>query len=159
MKRPYDLVALLEQESRVSLLETLKDEMSDQRIDDVDRRYNQIDPLLGDKQNVGGDAELTIEKRLFQNDADCVVAGQFLAEFDLHVSTLIQPDKNAMSDIYPKILKDRYAKIDGAYEEPFCSKVKPLKVDLGNLDQLKVCHYHCMHVHTLFFYCRLHWNY
>ena len=140
MKRPYDLVALLEQESRVDLLDSMKDEMSDQRWDAVERRHTEIDKtvggLLGSNTNEGG---MTLEKRYFQTDVDCVAAGKPLAEFDLFVSTLIQPDKSMLSSINPPILKDEFVDYDDAYDEPFCAKVKiTCKLNIGDIDKLKV---------------------
>ena len=134
MKRPYDLVALIEQESRVSLLEGLKDEMSDQKLDAVERRHNEIDFAHGSTED-----GMTVEKQFFHKDPDCIAAGKPLAEFDLFVSTLIQPDKSMLSGIDPAILKDEYGEYNGRYEEPYCSKVKTLeKFYIGDVDELKV---------------------
>ena len=135
MKRPYDLVALIEQESRVSLLEGLKDEMSDQKLDAVERRHNEIDWSHGNTED-----GMTVEKQFFHKDPDCISAGKTLAEFDLFVSTLIQPDKSMLSGIDPPILKDEYMDYNGRYEEPHCSKVKTMgKLNIGDIDKLKVC--------------------
>ena len=103
MKRPYDLVALIEQESRVNLLESLKDEMSDQKLDAVEQRHKEID-----KANGITEEGMTVEKQFFRKDSDCKAAGKPLAEFDLFVSTLIQPDQGMLKGIEPPILKDEY---------------------------------------------------
>ena len=134
MKRPYDLVALIEQESRVNLLESLKDEMSDQKLDAVERRHKHIDTSVGSTQD-----GMTVEKQLCHKDADCLAAGKPLADFDLFVSTLIQPDKSMLSGINPPILKDEFTDHSGQYDEPFCSKVKITgKLSIGDIDKLKV---------------------
>ena len=77
MKRPYDLVALIEQESRVNLLESLKDEMSEQKLDAVEQRHNDIDKVNGITEE-----GMTVEKQFFRNDPDCKAAGKSLVEFD-----------------------------------------------------------------------------
>ena len=134
MKRPYDLVALLEQESRVNLLESLKDEMSDQKLEAVERRHKYIDTSGASTQD-----GMTMEKQFFIKDADCLSAGKTLADFDLFVSTLIQPDQSMLLGIDPPILKDEFSDYSGRYEEPFCSKVKIKgKLNIGDIDKLKV---------------------
>ena len=137
MKRPYDLVALIEQESRVNLLESLKDEMSDQKLDAVEQRHKEID-----KANGITEEGMTVEKQFFRKDSDCKAAGKPLAEFDLFVSTLIQPDQGMLEGIEPQILKDEYKNFNGRYEEPFCSKIKIKEaLEIGDIDSLKVAYY------------------
>ena len=82
MKRPYDLVALIEQETRVSQLENLKHDMSDQKLDDVERRHNEIDSMTGSSED-----GMNVQKNFFHKDPDCMAAGKMLSEFDLFVST------------------------------------------------------------------------
>ena len=138
MKRPYDLVALIEQESRVNLLESLKDEMSEQKLDAVEQRHNDIDKVNGITEE-----GMTVEKQFFRNDPDCKAAGKSLVEFDLFVSTLIQPDNGMIKDIDPPILRDEYKNYMGRYEEPFCSKIKIKEpLNLGETGNLKVGNYH-----------------
>ena len=134
MKRPYDLVALIEQESRVNLYESLKDEMSDQKLDAVEQRHKEIDHANGII-----DDGTSVEKQFYRNDPDCKAAGKSLVEFDLFVSTIIQPDNEMLKDIDPPILKDEYKHYMGRYEEPFCSKIK-IKEPLNNseVENLKV---------------------
>ena len=146
MKRPYDLVALIEQESRVNLLEGLKDEMSDKKLDAVERRHNEIEWSHGSTED-----GMTVEKQFFHKDADCIAAGKPLAQFDLFVSTLIQPDKSMLSGIDPPILKDDYKEYNGRYEEPFCSKVKIIgKLNFEGVDKLKVCVYDkCIQLYSI----------
>ena len=137
MKRPYDLVALIEQESRVNLLESLKDEMSDKKLDAVEQRHKEID-----KANGITEEGMTVEKQFFRKDSDCKAAGKPLAEFDLFVSTLIQPDQGMLKGIGPPILRDEYKNYMGRYEEPFCSKIKIKEIlDIGDIKHLKVVHY------------------
>ena len=120
MKRPYDLVALIEQESRVNLLESLKDEMSDKKLDAVEQRHKEID-----KANGITEEGMTVEKQFFRKDSDCKAAGKPLAEFDLFVSTLIQPDQGMLEGIEPQILKDEYIsnKKSGMKNCSYCKNV------------------------------------
>ncbi len=83
MKRPFDLVAFLEQEKRVDRLEHFKS-----REDIAAARHWRDDPPTDVEQ----DAQL--ESRFFAEDEDCQNAGQPLAEFDLFVSTHIHPDRD-----------------------------------------------------------------
>ena len=137
MKRPYDLVALIEQESRVNLLESLKDEMSDQKLDAVEQRHKEIDKVNGITEE-----GMTVEKQFFRKDQDCKAAGKQLAEFDLFVSTLIQPDQGMLKDIDPPILKDEYKNYMGQYQEPFCSKIKIKEsLNIGDISKMKVNEY------------------
>ena len=145
MKRPYDLVALIEQESRVSLLDSLKDEMSEQKLDAVERRHKEIETSSGNMEE-----GMTVEKQLFHKDLDCVAAGKPLAEFDLFVSTLIQPDEDMLSEIDPPILKDQFMDFDGKYQEPYCSNVKITgKLKIFNIDKLKVYYYFMIYKYFL----------
>ena len=60
MKRPDDLIALMEQEKRMAFLESLKYEMSEQTLDAVEARGQ----------------EASLETKLFFEDDDCLEAQQ-----------------------------------------------------------------------------------
>ena len=140
MKRPYDLVALIEQETRVSQLANLKHDMSDQKLDDVERRHNEIDSMTGSSED-----GMNVQKNFFHKDPDCMAAGKMLSEFDLFVSTLIQPDAKMLTGISPPILQDKFSHHHGKYEEPYCSFVQITeKLEIENIDQLKVCVWICI---------------
>ncbi|KAJ8299215.1 hypothetical protein KUTeg_023275 [Tegillarca granosa] len=73
MKRPYDLVAFMRQDDRVTMLDNLKDELL-ARKDEIDKNEDR-DPGL--------------EQRFYKTDPDCLAAGKPLPEFDLYISTVL----------------------------------------------------------------------
>ncbi len=120
MKRPFDLVSFLEQERRVSLLDGIKDSLSEtSNLDSVAERH---DP--------------DFESKFYSNDEDCNKAGQPLTEFDLFVSTLIQPDPLEVKEVND-ILKDEFENVR-VYEQPLCSIAKPQHFELDVIDDLSV---------------------
>jgi hypothetical protein len=117
MKRPYDLVAFLEQEKRVGDLDILKDQLASP---------NKLD-IVADRH------EPDLEAKFYSKDFDCQAAGQPLTEFDLFASTLIHPDTSEMTDI----LVDEFNNLPD-YNEPICSAAKPLHFELEVIDDLSV---------------------
>ena len=120
MKRPYDLVAFLEQEKRVEQLENLKQ-------------------LLAETANldkVVEDHKVDLESNFYDRDPDCQQAGQPLTEYDLFVSTLIHPDPTVIPEV-SEILRDDFINLD-RYNIPLCENVKPEKFHLDVIDDLSV---------------------
>ncbi|XP_076351194.1 tetratricopeptide repeat protein 17-like [Tachypleus tridentatus] len=81
LKRPYDLMALMQQEQRAVLVEDLKQQLMAQK-EDIDLRE---------------DKETNLEDKIYSTDADCIMAGKPLAEFDLYFSTVILFDSKDLS--------------------------------------------------------------
>lgn len=119
MKRPYDLVAFLEQERRVDLLESLREEMSQHNLDQL---YTQT---MNDQ---------SLESHIFDYNPDCQAAGQTLTEFDLFAGTLIHPDYAAFG-LESILDPDMYSNLP-QYELPHCSDDKA--ISLGSLEKLSV---------------------
>ncbi|XP_045581208.2 tetratricopeptide repeat protein 17 isoform X1 [Procambarus clarkii] len=71
LRRPYDFLALAQQEQRAMQVESLKRDLVSQK--------SQID------RNEDKDTQL--EERIYRTDSDCVLAGRPLTEFDLYAST------------------------------------------------------------------------
>ena len=104
MKRPDDLVALMRQEERVAFLESLKYEMSEQTLNAAEKRH-----------------DVSLEAKLFYEDVDCTTAQQALTEFDLFVSTLVQPDADMIEKENGPFLDDVDDVSDSDLEVPNCS--------------------------------------
>lgn len=120
MKKPYDLVAFLEQERRVEHLEKLKEVLTDtEKLDKVVEKH-----------------EPDLESRFYNSDRDCQKAGQPLTEFDLFASTLIYPDPSVIPEV-SKILKEKRFNRQ-TYQQPYCDAVKPTYFDLEIIDELSV---------------------
>ncbi|XP_027224243.2 tetratricopeptide repeat protein 17 [Penaeus vannamei] len=73
LRRPYDFLALAQQEQRAMQVESLKRDLVSQK--------SQID------RNEDKDTQL--EERIYRTDSDCVLAGRPLTEFDLYASTVV----------------------------------------------------------------------
>lgn len=120
MKRPDDLVAFLQQEKRVEELEHLKEILVD--TSSLDKVVEAHEPDL--------------ESRFYDQDGDCQKAGQPLTEFDLFVSTLIQPDEHLMPQVSKLLKIDESQKRREFYQQPDCSRSKPRFFELDIIDQL-----------------------
>ena len=118
MKRPDDLLALMEQEKRMAFLESLKYEMSEQTLDAVEQRH-----------------ESGLESKLFYEDDDCLKARVSLAEFDLFESTLVLPDSEAVKQAGGPFLSSKPALT--TYQSPNCT-LKQETFVLKNIDNLHV---------------------
>ena len=111
-------MAFLEQERRVSLLDGIKTSLSEtSNLEAVAERH---DP--------------DFEAKFYEDDRDCQLAGMPLAEFDLFVSTLIQPDPLEVEEVLD-ILRDEHAD-NRVYEQPLCSIAKPQHFELDIIDDL-----------------------
>ena len=118
MKRPYDLVAFLQQERRVEQLERLKEVLADtSSLDNVVEKH-----------------EPDLESKFYDNDQDCQKAGQPLTEFDLFVSTLIHPDPSVIPEI-SHILNEDLEERD-RFDQPLCDYARPKKFHLEVIDDL-----------------------
>ncbi|GFV10820.1 transposable element Tcb2 transposase [Trichonephila clavipes] len=73
LKRPYDLLALMEQEKRAIEVEELKQKLIIQK-EEIDRRE---------------DKETNLEGKIYATDEDCVAAEKPLTDFDLYASTVV----------------------------------------------------------------------
>lgn len=73
MRRPYDLLSLLEQEKRAENIERLYREML-RRKADIDAEW------------AGLESATDLETRLYATDKDCLQAGRPLTDSDLYVS-------------------------------------------------------------------------
>ncbi|GIY63194.1 tetratricopeptide repeat protein 17, partial [Caerostris extrusa] len=73
LKRPYDLVALIQQEKRAVVIEDLKQQLMKQK-EEIDRRE---------------DKETNLEGKIYATDEDCVAAEKPLTDFDLYASTVV----------------------------------------------------------------------
>lgn len=73
MRRPYDLLSLLEQE---------------QRANEIDRLYRDMIKMKAsiDEEWAGLESATELEARLYTTDSDCVQAGRPLSDVDLYVS-------------------------------------------------------------------------
>lgn len=81
MKRPYDLVSLMQQEKRAVLIEDLKQQLMVQK-EEIDRQE---------------DKETNLEGKIYNSDEDCNAAEKPLTDYDLYASTIVPfifEDKN-----------------------------------------------------------------
>ena len=136
MKRPYDLMAFINQERKVDLLESLKEDMSNQanlEAEQHSKRALRSEDAGGDDANSVAAARKrpdldvahaqlsdgsNFEAKFFAADDDCQNAGVPLTEFDLFVSTLIHPDRSVPG--LAAILKPDEDKDLHEYDEPVC---------------------------------------
>ena len=99
MKRPNDLIEFMRQENRVEYLQSPKYDMTDKKLDAVEKRH-----------------DVSLEAKLFNEDEDCINAKMALSEYDLYVSTLILPgDRPVFFSEY------NFEEVDH-FKEPDCSK-------------------------------------
>lgn len=73
MRRPYDLLSLLEQEHRAN---------------EIDRLYREMIQMKAsiDEEWAGLESATELEARLYTTDADCIQAGRPLSDVDLYIS-------------------------------------------------------------------------
>lgn len=73
MRRPYDLLSLLEQE---------------QRANEIDRLYREMIKMKAsiDEEWAGLESATELEARLYTTDSDCIQAGRPLSDVDLYIS-------------------------------------------------------------------------
>ncbi|XP_012940375.1 tetratricopeptide repeat protein 17 [Aplysia californica] len=73
LRRPYDLVAFVNQEDRASMLNGLKKELLNRK-DEIDKNE---------------DRDTGLEQKFYKTNPDCIEAGKPLPEFDLYISTVL----------------------------------------------------------------------
>ncbi|GLH04929.1 Uncharacterized protein GBIM_10584 [Gryllus bimaculatus] len=119
MRRPYDLLSLLEQEKRVKAIEELHNELM--------TRKSSIDQQWG---TLEGAADL--ESRLYSQDPDCLKAGHTLADTDLYISLI--------GDIRERVKLENYlVSCEGGVPElPDCSAVIDLDFSMTSFEHLQV---------------------
>ena len=87
LRRPYDLVALLEQEKRADVLKAIKKQLL------VQKESIETSADVGnDEKKQGGsltDSGVDVEQVIYANSDDCKKAGKTLPEFDLYVGTIL----------------------------------------------------------------------
>ncbi|XP_046477083.1 tetratricopeptide repeat protein 17 isoform X2 [Neodiprion pinetum] len=121
MRRPYDLVAFLEQEDRRNA---------------VDALYRQ---LVARKAAIHSrcaslDSAMDVETRLYSTDPDCLLAGKPLADVDLYAS--VATDGSYRNGVTQKdYLLDGVPK-DGKKKVPDCKKTFPLDFSMFTFEHL-----------------------
>lgn len=81
LRRPYDLVALMQQEERAVLVEELKQQLMMQK-EEIDLHE---------------DKETNLEGKMYSMDEDCLAAGKPLTDIDLYVSTIVPFDYKGLN--------------------------------------------------------------
>ncbi|XP_023223356.1 tetratricopeptide repeat protein 17-like [Centruroides sculpturatus] len=81
LRRPYDLVALMQQEQRAILVEELKQQLMMQK-EEIDLHE---------------DKETNLEGKMYSMDEDCLAAGKPLTDIDLYVSTIVPFDYKGLN--------------------------------------------------------------
>ncbi|XP_054710822.1 tetratricopeptide repeat protein 17-like [Uloborus diversus] len=118
LKRPYDLVALMQQEKRAVLIEELKQQLMLQK-EEIDRRE---------------DKETNLEGKIYSMDEDCIAAEKPITDFDLYISTVIPYEVK----IYDEEFVERAKKIapDAEMKEPNCSEIVNLDFSMHAFEHL-----------------------
>ncbi|XP_021915404.1 tetratricopeptide repeat protein 17 isoform X2 [Zootermopsis nevadensis] len=118
IRRPYDLLALLEQEWRVKTVDTLYRDL-------VSRK------TIIDKKWAGVENAKDFEDRLFSEDPDCIRAEEPLSDTDLYPSLV--------GDIQDRIRLDRYLSVDIPANGPllpFCTHTFSLDFSMHAFEHL-----------------------
>ena len=107
LRRPYDLVSLLEQEKRAEKLKTIKSQLIDQKRN-IEASSTQGTPSVTldgtlvddlDTNTILIDGDTDMEQVVYATSEDCNKAGKALPEFDLYVGTvLFLPPKAASTN-------------------------------------------------------------
>lgn len=122
LRRPYDFLALAQQEQRALQVESLKRELVSQK--------SQID--------LNEDKDTQLEERIYRTDSDCVLAGRPLTEFDLYASTVITIESVGI------ILDDHLApsiELSETLSQPDCSLALDLPFSMFAYDHLQSIRY------------------
>jgi len=87
LRRPYDLVALLEQEKRADALKTIKKQLL------VQKKFIEATAETDGKERIQGanfiSSGYDVEQVIYATNDDCTKAGKALPEFDLYVGTIL----------------------------------------------------------------------
>lgn len=119
LRRPYDLMALLEQEWRVRNIDTLYKEL-------VSRK------AAIDKQLSSPESAADLEAHLYSHDPDCLRAGRPLTDTDLYPSLA--------GDIQDHIRLDHYLPVDLPADGPllpFCTRTFSLDFSMHTFEHLR----------------------
>ncbi|XP_022250210.1 tetratricopeptide repeat protein 17-like [Limulus polyphemus] len=119
LKRPYDLMALMQQEQRAMLVEDLKEHLMTQK-EEIDRRE---------------DKETNLEDKIYSTDEDCIIAGKPLTEFDLYFSTVILFDSK---ELRQAIVNDCMKEVSTRekYKKPNCTEIIELDFSMHAFEHL-----------------------
>ncbi|XP_069702487.1 tetratricopeptide repeat protein 17 isoform X1 [Periplaneta americana] len=118
LRRPYDLLALLEQERRVRNIDTLYKELVSRKTA-IDRQWASLEGATD------------LEARLYSHDADCLRAGRPLSDTDLYPSLA--------GDVRDRIRLDRYLPADVPADGPmlpFCTHTFSLDFSMHAFEHL-----------------------
>lgn len=103
LRRPYDLVSLLEQEKRAEQLKKIKNDLIAQKQAIEASSTQAASAHTLDETELGTntiviDGETDIESVVYQSSDDCNKAGKPLPEFDLYVGTVLFLPPKALAD-------------------------------------------------------------
>ncbi|CAL1274123.1 unnamed protein product [Larinioides sclopetarius] len=119
LKRPYDLVALMQQEKRAVLIEELKQQLMAQK-EEIDRRE---------------DKETNLEGKIYATDEDCVAAEKPLTDFDLYASTVVPfPPYKEFGDEFTEFADKM--DLDIEFKKPNCTEVVDLDFSMHAFEHL-----------------------
>lgn len=123
MRRPYDLVALIQQERRAHLVENFMFQV-DGQIEEIDNKRSR---------------DTNLQEKFYDLDQDCVAAQRPLAEYDLFASTVATCDEVQISlqDLKVEIAKLDGRGRDGDNAEPNCSRTSDLEFSMHAFEHLK----------------------
>lgn len=119
LKRPYDLLALMEQEKRAIEVEDLKQKLIIQK-EEIDRRE---------------DKETNLEGKIYSTDEDCVAAEKPLTDFDLYASTVVPfPPYKEFGDEFTEYADTM--DLDIIFKKPNCSEILDLDFSMHAFEHL-----------------------
>ncbi|GIX97906.1 tetratricopeptide repeat protein 17 [Caerostris darwini] len=119
LKRPYDLVALIQQEKRAVVIEDLKQQLMKQK-EEIDRRE---------------DKETNLEGKIYATDEDCVAAEKPLTDFDLYASTVVPfPPYKEFGDDFTEFAENIAGNVE--YQKPNCTEIIDLDFSMNAFEHL-----------------------
>ncbi|XP_047111144.1 tetratricopeptide repeat protein 17 isoform X1 [Schistocerca piceifrons] len=120
LRRPYDLFALLEQESRVRAIDHLHHDLISRKAA-IDRHWASLEGATD------------IETRFYSEDSDCIRAGRRLTDTDLYDS--------ALGDLKERIRLEKFLPSsliqDNYFKKPDCTKAARLDFSMRTFEHLK----------------------
>ncbi|RWS11143.1 Tetratricopeptide repeat protein 17-like protein [Dinothrombium tinctorium] len=144
LRRPYDLVSLLEQEKRAEALKRIKTQLMAQK--------ETIEASAGaDSEAAHGtiviDSETDVEQVVYSTNDDCTNAGKTLPEFDLYVGTmlflppvtpaLVSKKFNDFNDSDDeRLISDERLRTED-FEQPNCSQFYNLDFSMHSYEHLQ----------------------
>lgn len=121
LKRPYDLVALMQQEKRAILIEELKQQLMMQK-EEIDRRE---------------DKETNLEGKIYNTDEDCTAAEKPLTDFDLYSSTVVPFTFQEFVDEATEHLSSEKITKEGELMKPNCTDAAILDFSMHAFEHLE----------------------